>query len=122
MSPVLAFAVPRVALIQILATNVPPLSTQYNNNLGSNPGGCCLILTHLSTGVATTTGSIEAAELAPLLRTLKVPCSEEELLLLVAEMDSDKSGDVDYEEFEAWYVNYISANKLLSCTPSKSHV
>jgi len=68
----------------------------------------------LTTPTTTTTGSIEAAELAPLLRTLKVPCSEEELLLLVAEMDSDKSGDVDYEEFEAWYNISAHRNRTLA--------
>jgi hypothetical protein len=47
-------------------------------------------------------GSIEAAELAPLLRSLRIDCPEEEVLLLVAAMDSDGSGDVDYAEFAAW--------------------
>jgi len=46
--------------------------------------------------------SIEAAELEALLRALRVPVKEEEILLLVRAMDRDNSGDIDYEEFAKW--------------------
>jgi hypothetical protein len=57
-------------------------------------------------------GSIEAAELAPLLRSLRIDCPEEEVLLLVAAMDSDGSGDVDYAEFAAWCGDESRSNTL----------
>ncbi len=48
-------------------------------------------------------GSIDATELLPLLRSLRVPCKEEEAALLVRRMDADGSGAVEYDEFARWF-------------------
>ena len=43
-------------------------------------------------------GSIEAAELAPLLGSLQVPCEEHQVLLLADQMDKDKVDHVEKVE------------------------
>jgi len=49
-------------------------------------------------------GAIAAEELGGLLRSLRVPCREEEVVLLLKQMDADGSGEVDFDEFNNWYL------------------
>ena len=44
-------------------------------------------------------GSIGAAELQRLLKLLRLPTTQTEVLLMIAEVDKDGNGEVDFEEF-----------------------
>ena len=48
-------------------------------------------------------GSIDATEMRALLNELCIPMRDDELLALVKRLDTDGSGELDYEEFFGWY-------------------
>ena len=47
---------------------------------------------------------MDAGELAELMKELLLPCSEDDVEEYMEEMDEDGSGEIDFEEFYAWYV------------------
>jgi len=51
-------------------------------------------------------GSITADELAVLAGRLGKPLKGDQLIAVMTELDTDQSGDVDFEEFKAWWPKY----------------
>jgi calmodulin len=55
-------------------------------------------------------GSISSAELAELMTTLGINASQEEISAMVAEIDTDGNGDIDFDEFVAVMSRKVNAN------------
>ena len=60
-------------------------------------------------------GSITGDELAVLAGRLGKPLQGDQLVAVLAELDTDQSGDVDFDEFKAWWPKYCQR------TTSKKH-
>jgi calmodulin len=55
-------------------------------------------------------GSISSVELAELMNTLGINASQEEISAMVAEIDTDGNGDIDFDEFVAVMSRKVNAN------------
>lgn len=55
--------------------------------------------------------SIDRNELRTLLDELRVPMTDDELVVLVNRLDTDGGGEIDFEEFYAWFVSEADAQK-----------
>ena len=55
-------------------------------------------------------GSISSTELAELMQTLGISASQEEIHAMVAEIDTDGNGDIDFDEFVAVMSRKVNAN------------
>ena len=53
--------------------------------------------------------AMDAEELKELLAELCLPCREDDVEEFMEEMDADGSGEIDFEEFYAWYAAHASA-------------
>jgi Ca2+-binding EF-hand superfamily protein len=58
-------------------------------------------------------GSLDRDEVAQLSRNLGNELSPEELEAAMLEMDGDGGGEVDFEEFEDWYMNMLSSDDMI---------
>eukprot|EP01047_Picozoa_sp_COSAG01_P056588 COSAG01_NODE_6435_length_3669_cov_1.367507_3_plen_574_part_01 len=58
-------------------------------------------------------GSLDRDEVAQLSRNLGHELSPEELEAAMLEMDGDGGGEVEFEEFEDWYMNMLSSDEMI---------